>query len=98
MVDWEYGTLGYPGHDIMILFEHGQMNSQQREVFLEEYRKHRELGESFEKVRELHPGFLAFHDAVWAAKRVEREPERDDRRELLKRKLDKLDSFYKNRE
>lgn len=97
VVDWEYGTLGYPGHDIMILFEHGHMNSRQREVFLEEYSEHRDLGESFEKVRELHPGFLAFHDAVWAAKRVEREPDRDDRKELLKRKIDKLESFYKNR-
>lgn len=97
IVDWEYGTAGYPGHDIMILFEHGNMSEEQRETFLKEYRKHRELGDEFEKVREIHPGFLAFHDAVWAAKRVEREPERDDRQKLFERKMDKLETFYKNR-
>lgn len=98
IVDWEYGTIGYPGHDIMILFEHGQFSDKQKEKFLEEYQKHRNLSSSFQKVRELHPGFLAFHDAVWAAKRVEREPERDDRKQLLQRKIAKLESFYKNRD
>jgi aminoglycoside phosphotransferase (APT) family kinase protein len=97
IVDWEYGTVGYPGHDIMILFEHGKFTEIQREEFLAEYRKHRDLGDKFEKVRKLHPGFLAFHDAVWAAKRVEREVEREDRRKMLERKMEKLETFYKNR-
>ena len=97
VVDWEYGTSGYAGHDLMILFEHGQLSEDQRENFLKEYRKYRELGEEFEKVREIHPGFLAFHDAVWAAKRVEQEQNKKDRLEILNRKLDKLETFYKNR-
>jgi len=98
IVDWEYGTAGYPGHDIMILFEHGQMSERQRELFLKEYKNHRELGETFQKVRDIHKGFLAFHDAVWAAKRLEKEGETEDRKKILKRKMKKLETFYKNRE
>jgi aminoglycoside phosphotransferase (APT) family kinase protein len=97
IVDWEYGTSGYAGHDLMILFEHGQLNDEQREKFLKEYRKYRDLGSEFSKVRDIHPGFLAFHDAVWAAKRVEQEQNKEERKEILKRKLDKLETFYKNR-
>ncbi len=97
VVDWEYGTIGYAGHDLMILFEHGQLNEDQREKFLQEYQKYCELGSEFSKVREIHPGFLAFHDAVWAAKRVEQEQNKEERREILDRKLKKLETFYKNR-
>ncbi len=98
VVDWEYGTSGYAGHDLMILFEHGQLSEDQREEFLEEYRNYRDLGKVFEKVREIHPGFLAFHDAVWAAKRVEQEQDKEERKEILNRKLNKLETFYKNRD
>lgn len=97
IVDWEYGTSGYAGHDLMILFEHGQLSNNQRDKFLKEYKKYRDLGEEFSKVKELHPGFLAFHDAVWAAKRVEQEQDTEKREKILKRKLDKLETFYKNR-
>jgi len=71
-VDWEYFTAGYPGHDIVYFFEHEGLSMGQRELFLEEYRKHRELGEEFEENRERYRKFLAFNDAVWAVKRIER--------------------------
>lgn len=91
ILDWEYGTAGYPGHDIMILFEHGRLTDKQREIFLDSYTELRDLGEVFEKVREIHPKFLAFHDAVWAARRNEKG---EDREKLLEEKIGKLEKLY----
>lgn len=99
IVDWEFSRLDYPGNEILYCFEHEGLDQNQRQVFLQEYRKHRELGPIFEKIRKIYPGFLAFNDAVWAAKRVEIDSEKADKHgELLETKLDKLETFYKERD
>ncbi|MFB6209684.1 MAG: aminoglycoside phosphotransferase family protein [Candidatus Nanohaloarchaea archaeon] len=91
VVDWEYSEIGFHGHDLMILFEHGKLDQEQRQIFLDEYRKKKDLGEAFEEVREIHPKFLAFHDAVWAARR---NAQGENRHLLIERKIKKLEKLY----
>lgn len=91
LVDWEFSCIGYPGNEIMYFFIHEGLEEWQREVFLEEYRSHREL-EGFEKTKEVYPKFLAFNDMIWAANRVEKGEEKH--RELLGEMLGKLENFY----
>lgn len=94
IVDWEYARVGYPEHDILYFFEHEGLNQGQRDHFIKSYRKHRDLGEDFEKTREIYAKFLAFNDAIWAANRVEKEPERiESHREVLEDRIEKLETL-----
>lgn len=95
IVDWEYARIGYPGHEIMYFFEHEELNDNQRKHFLAEYRKHRDLSDVFRKVRAIHRKFLAFNDFIWAANRLEKNPERDEMREIFDNRLEKLETLYK---
>jgi fructosamine-3-kinase len=98
IVDWEFCRIDYPGNEILYCFEHEDLGPHQREVFLEEYQRHRELDKAFQRVREIYPGFLAFNDAVWAAKRIEIEPEEKDKhKERLEEKIEKLEDFYRDK-
>lgn len=94
-VDWEYFTAGYPGHDIVYFFEHEGLSMDQREIFLEEYRRHRELDDVFEENRERYRKFLAFNDAVWAAKRIASgEGDRDKMEDIFEEKISQLESLH----
>lgn len=95
IVDWEFCRIDCPDLEILYCFEHEDLTNSQREVFLNEYRKHRDLNNKFDWLRKFYPGFLAFNDAVWSAKRIETESEKKDvHRERLDRKLDKLEKFH----
>lgn len=93
IVDWEFSRIDYPDLEIIYCFEHEKLDQDQREVFLKEYRKHRETEKVFEKIRELYRKFLGFNDMIWAAKRVEQGDEKH--RELLDEKLDHLEKLYR---
>ena len=94
-VDWEYFTAGYPGHDIVYFFEHEGLDEEEREIFLDEYRKHRELDDVFERNRERYRKFLAFNDAVWAAKRIASgEGDRDKMENIFEEKISKLEELH----
>jgi len=94
-VDWEYFTAGYPGHDIVYFFEHEGLSMKERELFLQEYRKHRKLGEEFEENRERYKKFLAFNDAVWAAKRIASEEGNKKKMEkIFKDKITQLEELH----
>lgn len=94
-VDWEYFTSGYPGHDIVYFFEHEKLGKEQRRIFLDEYRKHRDLDESFEENRERYRKFLAFNDAVWAAKRIESgEGNQEKMKKILEEKMSILEQLH----
>lgn len=94
-VDWEYFTTGYPGHDIVYFFEHENLSEDQREIFLDEYREKSDLDESFEENRERYRKFLAFNDAVWAAKRIESgEGDQEKMEEILERKMSVLEELH----
>ena len=94
-VDWEYFTAGYPGHDIVYFFEHEGLDEEEREIFLDEYRKHRELDDVFERNRERYRKFLAFNDAVWAAKRIASgEGDRDKMENIFEEKISQLEELH----
>jgi aminoglycoside phosphotransferase (APT) family kinase protein len=94
-VDWEYFTAGFPGHDVVYFFEHEGLDEEEREVFLEEYRRHRELDEAFEENRERYRKFLAFNDLVWAAKRLETcEGDQEKMRRIFEEKMELLEDLY----
>ncbi len=94
-VDWEYFKAGYPGHDIVYFLEHEGLYMDQREIFLDEYRKHRELDEVFEENRERYRKFLAFNDAVWAAKRIASgEGDRDKMENIFEDKISQLEKLH----
>ena len=94
-VDWEYFTAGYPGHDIVYFFEHEGLSMDQRETFLEEYRNYRGLDKVFEGNRERYRKFLAFNDAVWAAKRIASgEGDEEKMRSIFEEKISQLESLY----
>lgn len=94
-VDWEYFTAGYPGHDIVYFFEHEGLSMEEREIFLEKYRKYRDLDEIFEENRERYRKFLAFNDAVWAAKRIASdEGDRDKMGDIFEEKIDQLEELH----
>jgi thiamine kinase-like enzyme len=95
IIDWEFSRFDYPENEILYCFEHEDLDREQRKIFLEEYRKHRKLGNGFEKVRKIYPKFLAFNDMIWAAKRVEKG---DDKQELFEERLEKLEEYYIDRE
>lgn len=96
IVDWEYGRVSYPGHELIYFFEHENLTEKQRKHFLSEYRKYRKLGKAFEETRERYVKFIAFNDAIWAANRLEDNPERSDMEELLANQLEKLETLYKD--
>lgn len=91
IIDWEFSRIDVPENEILYFFEHGDLDSEQREVFLNEYRKHRSPDENFELLREIYPKFLAFNDMIWAAKRVE---EGDDKQELFEERMERLENYY----
>ncbi|MFB6115212.1 MAG: aminoglycoside phosphotransferase family protein, partial [Candidatus Nanohalobium sp.] len=94
-VDWEYFTTGYPGHDIVYFFEHENLDESQRKIFLDEYREHRELSEIFEENRERYRKFLAFNDAVWAAKRLETgKGDQEKMENILEKKMSTLEDLH----
>ncbi len=94
-VDWEYFTAGYPGHDIVYFFEHEGLDMEQREIFLEEYRRHRELDDVFEENRERYRKFLAFNDAVWAAKRIASgEGDEEKMKGIFEEKISQLEELH----
>jgi len=94
-VDWEYFKAGYPGHDIVYFFEHEGLDEEEREIFLDEYRKHRELDDVFERNRERYRKFLAFNDAVWAAKRIASgEGDRDKMENIFEEKISQLEELH----
>ena len=94
-VDWEYFTAGYPGHDIVYFFEHEGLDMEQREIFLEEYRKHRELDEVFDENRKRYRKFLAFNDAVWAAKRIASgKGDEEKMRGIFEEKISQLEDLH----
>lgn len=95
IVDWEFCRIDCPDLEILYCFEHEDLSKSQREVFLNEYRKHRELNDKFSWLRKFYPGFLAFNDAVWAAKRIEIDPEEENKhRRRLEQRIGKLEQFY----
>ena len=99
IIDWEYSRIGYPANEILYCFEHEKMSNEQREVFLKEYQKYRSLGKEFEKVREIYPGFLAFNDMIWAAKRAEIEPKKEEEHlKRMEKKMEKVEKFHSKRE
>ncbi|MFT4867716.1 MAG: aminoglycoside phosphotransferase (APT) family kinase protein [Candidatus Nanohaloarchaea archaeon] len=99
IVDWEFCRVDFPENEILYCFEHEGLEKDQREFFLAEYRKKRELNPVFSRLREIYPGFLAFNDAVWAANRVIIEPEkREEHRRRLEEKLEELEEFYTARD
>lgn len=94
-VDWEYFTAGYPGHDIVYFFEHENLDDVQREIFLDEYREHRDLDEAFEENRDRYRKFLAFNDAVWAAKRLETgKGDQEKMENILEEKMSILEELH----
>lgn len=93
VVDWEFSRVGSPDLEIIYCFEHERLNNSQREVFLKEYRKHRETDEIFEKIRKPYKKFLGFSDMIWAAKRVEQGEEKH--RELMENRLEHLEKLYR---
>ena len=92
LIDWEFARIDYPGNEILYFFEHADLDQKQQELFLEEYRRHRDLGEAFDKARKLYPKFLAFNDMIWAAKRVAKGE--DKHRGLLEDRLERLSEIY----
>lgn len=92
IVDWEFSRVDYPENEILYCFEHEDLNSEQRETFLVEYQKHRELEEDFEQTRKFYSKFLAFNDMIWAAKRVEKGEEKHQ--DLLEERLEYLEKLY----
>ncbi len=92
IVDWEFSRIDYPDLEILYCFEHEKLDNDQREIFLEEYRKHRDLDEIFEDIRQLYKKFLGFNDMIWAAKRVE---QGDEKRELMENRLEHLEKLYR---
>ncbi len=90
IIDWEFSRINHPDIEILYCFEHLEMSQEQREIFLEEYRKVRNTGEEFELLREIYPRFLAFNDMIWAAKRTE---EGENKEELLKAKIKELKEY-----
>ncbi|MFB6174928.1 MAG: aminoglycoside phosphotransferase family protein [Candidatus Nanohalobium sp.] len=94
-VDWEYFTTGFPGHDVVYFFEHEGLDEEEREVFLEEYRRHRELDKAFEENRERYRKFLAFNDMIWAAKRLETgEGDQEKMQEIFDEKMELLEKLH----
>lgn len=94
-VDWEYFTVGFPGHDVVYFFEHEGLDDEQRETFLEEYRTHRELDEAFEENRERYRKFLAFNDLIWAAKRLETgEGDQEKMQKIFEEKMELLEELH----
>lgn len=93
VVDWEFSRVDYPDLEILYCFEHEKLNQNQRETFLEEYRKHRELNKVFEDIRQLYKKFLGFNDMIWAAKRVQQGEEKH--RELMENRLEHLEKLYR---
>lgn len=92
VVDWEFSRIDYPDLEILYCFEHEKLSLDQREIFLEEYRKHRNLNEIFEEIRPLYRKFLGFNDMIWAAKRVEQGE--DKHKELMENRLEHLEKLY----
>lgn len=96
-VDWEYFTSGFPGHDVVYFFEHEGLDEEEREVFLEEYRRHRSLDEAFEENRDRYRKFLAFNDLIWAAKRLETgEGDQEKMQRIFDEKIELLDDLYES--
>lgn len=93
IVDWEFSRIDYPELEILYCFEHEKLSSDQREIFLEEYRKHRELDGIFDDIRDLYKKFLGFNDMIWAAKRVEQGDVKH--RELMENRLEHLEKLYR---
>lgn len=92
IIDWEFSKISFPENEILYCFEHEKLDQDQREIFLEEYRRDRNLHPEFEKLRKIYPKFLAFNDMIWAAKRIE---EGDDKKELFNDRIEKLRNLYK---
>lgn len=92
IIDWEFSRIDFPENELLYCFEHEDLDDRQREIFLDEYRKQRQLTSKFEEIRRIYPRFLAFNDMIWAAKRVEKG---DDKEDLLKERMDKLEEYYR---
>lgn len=92
LIDWEFSSVGYPENEILYFFIHEDLSQEQKNIFLEEYQKHRELGEDFGETRKFYDKFLAFNDMIWAAKRVEKGE--DKHRDLLEERLEHLEKLY----
>lgn len=93
VVDWEFSRIDYPDLEVLYCFEHEKLDSDQREIFLKEYRNHRDLDGIFEDIRQLYKKFLGFNDMIWAAKRVEQGEEKH--RELMENRLEHLEKLYR---
>lgn len=91
LVDWELARAGYPGIELLYMFQRKDMDRKEKSIFLEEYRKYRDLGKEFEEARELYPRILAFNDTVWAAKRVVKGD--TAKKQLFRERLDSLEEI-----
>jgi aminoglycoside phosphotransferase (APT) family kinase protein len=91
LVDWEFCHAGYPANEVLYFFIHEDLDESQREIFLDEYRKHRELV-GFNETKKFYEQFLAFNDMIWAANRVEQGEEQHQ--ELLEDRMERLENMY----
>ncbi len=96
LIDWEFGRVGYPVHEILYTLDRFSLDDELENKFLSEYRKHRDL-DIPEPDLELYPQLLKLNDAVWAAMRMVKAEgeEREKFGDIYEKKIKKLEEFQR---
>lgn len=66
LYDWENCSIGIPRFELIFFFLHNDMDREERENFLQDYRKYRDIPEAAEDAAEDYEEFLRINDMLWA--------------------------------
>lgn len=95
VIDWEYSRLDYPENDILYYFERAELSERQQKIFLNSYKTEKEISKHFKKIKPIFKKFLAFNDAVWAAKRIETDKDdQETHKQRFEHRINKLEKLY----